>query len=212
MKKILASAFFTALFAAPGFAADLTGEEAPVAPYEEPAAAAGGWAGAYGGVTGGYAFGRVDASGAGRVPARGLKGGAFGGVQGQNGQIVYGAEADGGYDGGKGAVGAYEALGGVNGSLRGRLGYAVTDDVLAYGTAGVAAKNLRVRDASGTAGGLVTGYTVGGGIDAKLTSKIFARGEYRYTDYGARSLNTGSGAQTVDAKGSAVNLGIGFKF
>ena len=56
------------------------------------------------------------------------------------------------------------------------------------------------------------GYTAGVGVDAKLTERVFGRVEYRYTDYGNKTFNTGSGAQQVDTSGNKIQLGIGMKF
>lgn len=193
--------------------ADVVGEEppAPSVPYEEPAAA-GGWAGPYLGATLGYGIGTATSNTTGSGNLRGLDGTVFGGVQGQSGQIVYGVEGDVGYDGATATMGATTLRRGVDGSLRGRLGYAVTDQVLVYGAAGGAAKQLRISDASGNASGVALGWTAGAGLDVKVTDKTFVRGEYRYTDYAAKTLNTGSGAQSIDAKGSRISLGLGIKF
>lgn len=213
--SVFSAALVAALFAAPlgAFAADVVGEEppAPSVPYEEPAAS-GGWSGPYVGVTGGYGFGSARSDVTGSDSLRGFNGGAFAGVQGQSGQFVYGVEGDGGYDGAKANPGTTTVKGGIDGSLRGRLGYAVTDAVLLYGTGGGAARHLRISDAAGSDSGVALGWTAGAGIDAKMTDNVFVRGEYRFTDYGAKTLNTGSGAQSIDTRGSKVSLGLGIKF
>jgi len=193
-------------------AADVVGEEppAPSVPYEEPAS--NGWAGPYVGATVGYGFGHGDSSVTGPATRRGFTGNGFAGVQGQSGQFVYGGEADVGYDAGTANAGTTHIKGGVDGSLRARLGYAVTDQVLLYGTGGGAARHVGISDAAGSDSGLALGWTAGAGIDAKVTDNVFVRGEYRYTDFAAKTLNTGSGAQAIDVGGSRVSLGLGVKF
>lgn len=195
------------------WAADVVGEEppAPSVPYEEPVAS-GGWAGPYAGVTAGYGFGRATSDVNGSANQRGFDGSVFGGVQGQSGQVVYGVEGDVGYDAAKATLGTTTVKGGVDGSLRGRLGYAVTDQVLLYGTGGAAAKHVRINDGVGSDSGMALGWTAGAGIDAKMTDQVFVRGEYRYSDYGAKTLNGGAGAQSIDTRGSRVSLGLGVKF
>jgi len=101
---------------------------------------------------------------------------------------------------------------GVDGSLRARLGIAATDNILIYGTAGGAAERLEVSDAAGSDTATAYGYTVGAGVDAKLTQNVFGRLEYRYTNYGSTDINTGFGTQSVDDSNHKVMVGIGVKF
>ncbi len=56
------------------------------------------------------------------------------------------------------------------------------------------------------------GWTAGVGADVKLTEKVFARGEYRYTDYGSKDFALSGGATEVDATSNNFLLGIGMKF
>lgn len=193
-------------------AADVVTEEppAPSVPYEEPVAS--GWSGPYAGVTLGYGFGTATSDINGSDSLRGMNGSLFGGVQGQSGSIVYGVEGDIGYDGATATLGTTTVRRGVDGSLRGRLGYSMNDQILIYGTAGGAAKSLGIEDAAGSASSAALGWTAGAGLDVKMTEKMFVRGEYRYTDLGAKTLDTGSGPQSIDTKGSRISLGLGFKF
>ncbi len=92
------------------------------------------------------------------------------------------------------------------------MGFAVTESVLVYGTAGGTAGRLEISDAAGSDGNAMFGWTAGAGVDAILTETLFGRVEYRYTDYGSESFNTGSGAQNVDASSNRVQLGLGLKF
>lgn len=203
-----------AMMTAPAFAADVISEEppAPVAVIEDlPGVAA--WAGPYAGVTAGYGFnGKANSDVNGDVDTDGFQAGAFAGWQGQSGRFVYGAEADVNHSEVGGSNGAVGGRTKVDGSLRARAGVAVNDRVLVYGTAGGAAANQRVYDGAGRDTNTMLGYTVGAGADVKVTDRVFVRGEYRYTDYGSDTFNTGSGDQEVDVSDNRVLLGLGVKF
>lgn len=197
--------------AMPALAADVIGNEPPTpAPiYEAPVAS---WAGGYVGLQGGYSFsGRVDAPGN-TVNTDGFTGGVFGGWQGQTGMLVYGVEADVGYNGSDGSNAGLATETGVDGSLRARLGAAVTDNVLVYGTAGGAAARLEVSDGTVADTNTMLGWTAGVGADIKLSEQVFARGEYRYVDYGSKSFDLSGGPQSVDSHENKVLLGLGVKF
>lgn len=203
----------------PANAADVIMEEAPAAPAvpmeEAPVAS---WAGAYAGLQLGYGFaGHTQTDGAGGVSGQdvhtdGIVGGAFAGIQGQTANIVYGVEADIGYSGIEGKDDGVRSEGGVEGSLRARLGYSITPDVLIYGTAGGAAEKLEVSQGGNTDDKALLGYTVGAGTDVKITENVFGRIEYRYTDFGSREFDLGSGSQDVDASNHRVMFGVGMGF
>ena len=204
-----------AAMAAPALAADVVYEEPPApAPIYETAPVSS-WAGPYAGLHLGYGFsGSVDDQTNGNdVATKGWLGGAFGGFNLQDGQFVYGAEADVNYSGVDGANAGLEARTRIDGSLRGRAGYAVNDDILVYGTAGLAAERLRVSDGTDTDTNLMLGYTVGAGTDVKLTDQVFARAEYRYTDYGSKTFDLpGVGSPEIDSSNHRVTVGLGIKF
>lgn len=200
----------------PAMAADVVYEEPPAPAPIVDAAPVSTWEGPYAGLHLGYGFGgRVrDTSGVnGTVGTDGWMGGVFGGYNFQTGSIVYGLEADvniSGVDGGNATLAARTT---VDGSVRARVGAAVTNDILVYGTAGGAAERLRVSDAVGSATNTMLGYTVGAGVDAKLTDQIFGRVEYRYSDYGSKTFNLpGVGATNVDSSNHRTTVGIGIRF
>ncbi len=209
MIKFLGTAIIGSL-AAISFAnaADMIDEvpQAPEAVIEEPAA--GGWAGGYLGAYGGYGkgtFGKdVD------ISAKGFQGGAFAGYNLQNGSLVYGLDSDLGYGGAKGVVGAVTAKKGLNGALRARLGVDV-GPALIYGAVGGAATRATASDGAVEDTNLHLGYTAGAGIDARLTDKVFARGEYRYNVYNDKSYAL-TAPTAVDLKQHDVRLGVGLKF
>ncbi len=171
------------------------------------------WAGPYAGIFLGYAFASPTVTSAlgTSINTKGVEGGAFAGYNGQSGSFVYGVEGDVGYNARKGTSGGITSKGGVDGSLRARLGYAVGPALL-YVTGGGAAEQHHISDASGSDAHALVGWTAGAGVDAMLTDKLFGRVEYRYTDYGSATFNTGSGAQNVSANTNKISVGMGVKF
>lgn len=197
----------------PAFAADTVFEEppAPAAPMEEPPVAS--WGGAYAGIQLGYGFGgQANDSVSGDIDTDGFIGGAFAGYNYDAGGIVAGLEADVNYSGVEGSNGAAVAESGVDGSLRARLGYAVTPDILPYVTAGGAAQRLEISDGAGSDSNTMLGWTAGVGTDVKVTESVFGRVEYRYTDFGSETFNTGSGDRSVDSSDHRIQFGVGMRF
>lgn len=198
--------------AVPAFAADVVMEEppAPAAPMEVPPLNT--WSGPYAGVTLGYGFsGRANEPGN-EIRTDGFLGGGFAGYNFQTDNFVAGVEADLGYGGFSGDNAGTEVDGGMNGSLRARLGYAVTPDILPYITAGGAAQSLKVTEGGVSDRNTMLGWTAGVGTDVKITDQVFGRVEYRYSDYGNEDFTTGGGTREIDAKDHRIQFGIGMKF
>lgn len=223
--KILAKPFAAALgiavlAAAPAYAADVVFQEPPApqpaAPMDFGPIAT--WTGPYAGLQFGYGFGgRVNspALGGGTINnTDGWFGGAFLGYNLQNDMFVYGAEADLNYSRFSGSnANGDTSRSGLEGSLRARAGVAITDDILIYGTGGIAAQRLTVNPATAPADTqAMIGWTVGAGMDARLTDQVFGRVEYRYTDYGNRNFNFGGATSSVNDRNHRVGVGIGVKF
>lgn len=209
----LASVVSAVAFAvSPAFAADVVYQEPPApAPVFEPAPVAT-WAGPYAGIQLGYGFsGSVERPGN-DIGTDGFLGGVFGGYNFQNGQFVYGLEGDVNYSDVHGTDAGEAARSRFEGSIRARVGMAVTDDVLVYGTFGGAAEKQRVVVDGVRDSNTMLGYTVGAGVDARLTEKVFARAEYRFTDYDDEKFDFGAGAVPYDSSNHRVTLGVGFKF
>ncbi|ESX91974.1 outer membrane protein [Mesorhizobium sp. LNJC403B00] len=201
------------LFALSGtaFAADVVSEEPPApAPIAELPVAS--WAGPYAGVSAGYGFsGHAKVHDGGPdIKTKGFVGGVFGGYQWQQENFVYGAEADLGYNGVKGDSGGVNSKGGFEGSLRARLGYAVTPEILLYGTGGGALKNQKVSVPGDSDSNTMLGWTAGVGTDIKITDNVFGRVEYRYTDFGSKSFD--SVGTKVKESDNRVTFGVGMKF
>ncbi|TIU52323.1 MAG: porin family protein [Mesorhizobium sp.] len=202
------------LFALGGtaYAADVVQEEPPApAPVAELPVAS--WAGPYAGINLGYGFsGKTEEKDLGfSTDTKGFDGSVFGGYQWQQENFVYGGEAELGYNGVKGDDNGIHSKGGFEGSLRARLGYAVTPEILLYGTGGLAGRSLKVEDSDLLASDTATmiGWTAGVGTDIKLTDNVFGRVEYRYTDFGSKSFD---GIGKVKATDNRVTFGLGMKF
>jgi len=182
--------------------------EAPMA--VDNVAPVGNWGGAYVGGTASYDAGRFHNGG--DYNARAFGGGIYGGYNWQSGQIVYGAEGDINYNAidGRAAPGV-DGKQGVNGSIRGRVGYDMNPFLL-YGTAGLAASNNKLDDGTSSDKKTALGYTVGAGVEAMVTNNITARVEYRYTDYQKKSFDLDSGRISRGFDDHSVKVGIGMKF
>lgn len=185
--------------------------EPPVAPpvVYTPAAT---WSGVYVGAFGGYEFGTFDSS-VGDIDADGFSGGAFAGINLQNGAFVYGAEADLGFSGTEGTDAGTGAVAekGLFGSLRARLGYSF-DPFMIYGTAGVAATQAEVTGLGFNDENTHLGWTVGVGADAMVTENVFGRLEYRYTDYENKDFDLGGTIVSSGFQENSIRAGIGVKF
>ena len=98
----------------------------------------------------------------------------------QSGNIVYGAELEATESTGKisNAAGRIEV--GRDLYAGARLGYVLGDSTLLYTKAGYT--NAR-SSSPGLGGANGDGVRVGGGIEFKLSEQVFARGEYRYSNY-----------------------------
>lgn len=198
----------------PANAADVVMEEppAPAAPMVQPPLNT--WSGPYAGVALGYGFsGRVkDKNFDNTINTDGFVGGGFAGYNFQMDNFVAGVEGDIGYGGLKGDNSNTEVKGGFNGSLRGRLGYAVSPDILPYITAGGAAQSVKLTQGDVSDKKTMLGWTAGVGTEVKLTEQVFGRVEYRYSDYGNKTFDTGAGDRDVSARDHRIQFGLGMKF
>jgi outer membrane immunogenic protein len=102
-------------------------------------------------------------------------------------------------------------------SARGRLGYTVLPDLLAYGTVGPgwghSAVNVSMSyDGGGSAYTNNFGWVAGGGLEYKLWEHVLVRAEYLHYDFAKTTYNTPlaviNAASTVDV----VRGGISYKF
>lgn len=181
--------------------------QAPAADYSEPAIKD--WSGAYLGGTATWQKGKFNRQGSKR--ANGFGGGVYGGYNVQDGQMVYGGEADLNYSGVDAQTNRFKAKQGANGSIRARVGVDL-NPVLVYGTAGVAASNVEVKDATGKDDATMLGWTAGVGAETFVTDNITARVEYRYSDYGKKNFDIGAGRVKSGFEDHSVRVGLGVKF
>jgi len=178
-----------------------------------PAAAQGRpWYGCYAGLDAGYAWGRdsnsesVSATGAASpyspgsaANPNGMVAGGYLGCNYQTGNLVMGVEGDGewanlngyaAYNNTQAPPDEYNPNITSQGSVRGRMGIALNNNMLLYGTAGVAFANVKEHYVlnSGTtqtndiSSGL-TGWTAGVGMEYAFNRNLLGRVEYRYAGF-----------------------------
>jgi len=150
----------------------------------------------------------------------GLMAAVFAGLNMQNGNMVYGIEADVGYGTAKGSEACSNATYTCEtylrwqGSARARLGYAI-DDFLLYVTGGAAFANFGGSTDDGTNypdSSTRIGYTVGAGAEMALASDITGRVEYRYANYGKRTMTYDSAYPDVGVSTHTVTFGLAKEF
>ncbi|ADP72094.1 hypothetical protein Rvan_2888 [Rhodomicrobium vannielii ATCC 17100] len=78
-------------------------------------------------------------------------------------------------------------------TVGGRLGYLVNASTLAYVLGGYTESTfeLSVPVANFSTDDTFSGWTVGGGLETKLTSSLSLKGEYRYTEFDTNTYKTG---------------------
>ncbi|MER8576140.1 porin family protein [Mesorhizobium sp. M1338] len=219
----VASVFVTALMAGTALAAD-TMVELPVASNYN-------WTGGYVGaqIGGGWSkvdqpwgfseaspdiFDQDDADGS------GVLGGVHAGYNWQSGSFVFGGEADinatsiDGDDGGSGGdINGFEAQ--WIGSVRARAGVSF-DRMLIYGTGGYAYLHGKAdtrdpgREESHSAS--FNGWTVGAGAEYAITDKITVRGEYRYADFGSKTIVFNNYVEDISPTLQTVTIGFSYRF
>ncbi|MEO1701699.1 MAG: outer membrane protein [Pseudomonadota bacterium] len=170
------------------------------------------WSGVYVGGFGNYTTGSFDST-LGRVDASGYEGGVFAGYDYAIDNYIIGGEADIALGSVAGEDGATDTNleKRINGSVRARAGVAV-DRVLIYGTAGLAIAGTEIMQSSDADTATHLGWTVGAGVDVKITEKLFGRIEYRYTDYDSKTFSLGSEAVASGFDEHSVRAGLGIKF
>ncbi len=220
-KKLLAT---TALCLVPvvGFAADLPRRAAAAAP--APVFVAADWSGLYVGIVGGYATGKSHSSATGLIAGApdtsiNLKGALIGGQVGYNYQLsnglVLGAVADLSWSSvkgttcveGRGCDGSFDdsySKGSLSwlSTVRAKGGFALSNDVLLYATGGLAMAGGKasISYLTSSVDPLVSdkqtlfGWTIGAGIEYKLTQSISLGAEYLYADFGKQDFNLSNAA------------------
>lgn len=220
-------------------AADLPSRTiAPTAPITKPAFT---WTGFYIGANLGGAFGYAKNAvwyqgqhlGKATFNSAGVVGGGHIGYNYQMGAMVLGGEADLLYNGissrkvwisdTSAASGTLKNELGWQGSIRARAGYAV-ERTLYFLTAGVAiaspeivlsGSNAAIGGMTATSSATRAGFTVGAGIDHAFTDNWIGKLEYRYSDFGTKTIagaNSVNGAIKNSAQVNTITAGISYKF
>ncbi|WP_026614191.1 outer membrane protein [Ensifer aridi] len=207
-------AIFGVMVGAAAHAADLTQAPEPAPVVETMPSFV--WTGGYVGLQGGGAWLNSDLSVPGDSASEDFNGGllgAFAGYNYQMGDWVVGIEGDVSYnwnDNSFTVFGANTEVGtDVSGSVRGRVGYTLTDRALLYGTGGWAVTRGFV-DVAGAPKEKETfnGWTIGGGVDYGFSDNVFGRAEYRYNDFSDKDV----GGVNVDLDQHQFTVGVGVKF
>ena len=168
------------------------------------------WSGPYVGAFGGAGWATFSPDGFDDINADGGLAGGFVGINYQMDNVVVGVEADIGRNWNEEEFGIPATVKTtVEGSVRERAGFAF-DRALVYGTAGWTATKAEADVAGDTVSDTLSGYTVGAGLDYAVTDQVFARGEYRYNDFGTG--NFGGGAADFDLDQNILTIGLGLKF
>ncbi|HTV37123.1 MAG TPA: outer membrane protein [Xanthobacteraceae bacterium] len=136
------------------------------------------WAGPYLGATLGYEWGGVDNS---LTHPSGIAGGVEAGYNWQRGAFVFGGETDIQLSGADDTMSPYEFSNPWFGTVRGRAGVSL-NNVLVYGTAGLAYGNLRADTFNLTESHTDLGWVAGAGVEVGFTPHWSAKAEWLYLD------------------------------
>jgi outer membrane immunogenic protein len=164
------------------------------------------WTGPYLGVNVGYQWGYVTAGG---THPTGAAGGGQAGYNWQSGQFVFGIEADLQGSSAEDTFASWKFGNPWFGTARGRIGFAL-NQVLLYGTLGLAFGSLRVEAPGASESKTHFGWSAGGGAEIGITPRLSAKIEYLFVDLSEQAyLITGAhnGLAT-----HLVRLGVNYRF
>ena len=185
------------------FAADLP--EGPYYTTPEPLSAYS-WAGPYLGATLGYQWGSVDKS---PTHPSGIAGGVEAGYNWQRGAFVFGGETDIQLSGADDTVSPFEFSNPWFGTLRGRAGVSV-NNVLLFGTAGLAYGDLRADTFNLTESHTSIGWVAGGGVEVGFTPHWSAKAEWLYLDLSDRAFSVTGTNNGLAA--DLLRMGVNYRF
>ena len=209
MRRLGLACVLAGLASGPALAADPVAA-LPEEPLEATQINPEGWSGFHIGALLGYSAGEADAGGVAGIDTGGMDGGVYAGVDTQIDRFVLGAEADILASDLEGEAGGVSVRQDWSGSLRGRAGIAL-DDFLLYGTGGLAAAGVEASAGGFSDSDTRLGWTVGAGVEAKLSESLTARIEYRYTDLENKVFELDR-PRDVDLGTSSIRAGIGVRF
>lgn len=204
-KAILALTLAATATSGAAMAADIARGPSPY--YSAPAQGAYyNWGGAYAGVNVGYQWGSVSNT---STNPSGLEGGLTGGYNWQNGQFVYGVETDLQISGADDTFAPYKFSNPWFGTLRGRGGIAM-NNVLFYGTVGLAYGGLKGENAGLSESKTEIGWTAGLGAEVGFTPNWSAKLEYLYADLSNRTYSVTGTENGLSS--SFVRIGVNYHF
>ena len=147
--------------------------------------------------------------GGGTIANSGWIGGAYAGFNGEiDRNIIIGIEGDGTLTAKRGSDGTTQVENPWDATLRARIGFG-SPGLLVYGTGGIAWGQVKATTAGTTETATRTGWTAGGGLEARVTTSATARVEYRYTNLGTSTFTT---SPSIAYHSNDVLLGVGLKF
>lgn len=180
----------------------------PVNPRED-------WRGPYIGAHGGGMWSEFNNRG-GAFDARGDDGSFAGGVQiGHNWQVdrfVFGPEADVTWMDLQSRNGPARYSQDWQSTVRGRAGFAFFDNLMAYGTGGVAFTNNEIAAGGATDEETAIGPAYGGGLDMLLNPNWVTRVEYLRTEAPIRSHSVSGIPVSGGSDNDQVRFGVNYKF
>jgi outer membrane immunogenic protein len=139
--------------------------------------------------------------------------GVFGGVQAgfnwQAGRLVFGGETDLQIAAAQERFAAWKFSNPWFGTLRARAGLAF-DNVLVYGTAGLAYGRGELELAGGSESNVHYGWTAGLGLEVGISGNWSAKAEYLFIGLAEKSYLLTNGRHGFDS--SALRLGVNYRF
>jgi outer membrane immunogenic protein len=216
-------ALLAATAGAPACAADLYGQQPPAPAYngynasQSPVA---NWAGAYLGVAGGYSLGgltnKITGSNTLKSSINGADIGIFGGVNATiMNNLIVGGEADLNLSDQRttqtNGADLYKTYSSWNGSVRGRFGTAF-DRYMPFVTGGLAFGGNTLNINGSSASSSQIGYAVGAGVEAFVTDRIVARGEFLYEGFGDQTHSIAGKVVNTNISSGILRLGAAYKF
>ncbi|MEH2513056.1 opacity protein-like surface antigen [Nitrobacteraceae bacterium AZCC 1564] len=173
-----------------------------------------------------------------RVHVGGALGGAQIGFNYQTGKMVVGAELSGSLSQLEGTQTCFGAMpfffAGLNcenatrnlGMLTGRLGYAASRNLFYVKAGGALARETYTLNANGIPGGSLSstsatnlGWTVGAGVEHALSSRWSVSAEYKYVDFGERSVSftvpnviSAVSTEAIRTREHLLTMGVNYRF
>lgn len=164
------------------------------------------WTGPYLGANIGYQGGSISNN-----PAEpsGVVGGIQGGWNWQNGNFVFGGEADISLTGADDVFAPWKFSNPWFGTVRGRLGLAY-NNILFYGTGGLAFGGIEAETFGLSESKTHLGWTVGAGVEFALNQAWSAKVEYLYLSYADRAYSLTGTDNGLNS--NLVRFGVNYRF